>query len=377
MYRVPAARFLAVASALSIVLASGAVIVPALSGGAATVEARVPTKEHPETELEAIARSNGWTMDQARAYVRTNAALDAVLDAIEAEAPGIITGSGFAEDPEAPPTIWIKGPSTPAIDAIIAGADVPILLVDDQPWSFDENDERLIRVQQAFAALDLGLIHLTVDITRRSRIEASVARTSGITEEEAAAIVASLPEDLRADVDLTVIDPPIDALLCDAPPEAPSASASPAPASSASPSPSTSPDPSGAPCLDLPPGWGPLAVIDDPAIGGSDWAFGPGRLSIGPRCVSLRRNDGQRYTLVWRAGDTRWDPDTREILFVDRDLGLLRLGDGDRMTLGGYPAGTVASPTRSGFALRPWLALPDDSCPPMLWEVNQVVPARR
>ena len=377
MHGVPAIRSLAAASALSILLIGGAPLVPALRGDGATVEARQPTKQRPETELEAIARSNGWTMDQARAYIRTEAALDDVLAAIEAQAPGILTGAGVAPDPEAPPPMRVKGPTPPTIDAIVAGADVPILLVDDQPWSFDENDERLSRVQQALLALDprLGFFKLTVDITRRGTIEASVARASGITDEEAAAIVASLPEDLRDGVELTVIDPPIDAFLCDAQAEGPSASASPSP--SPSPFPSSSPDPGQAPCLDLPPGWGPLAVIDDPGIDGSDRGLGPGRLSIGPRCVTLRLDDGSRYTLVWRAGDTRWDPDNRQILFVDRDLGLLRLSDGERMTLGGFPAGTFASPTLSGWELRPWVTVPDDACPAPLWEVNQVARGRR
>ena len=76
MPRVPIIRSLAVASALSMLLVSGALMAPVLHVGGTTVEARVPTKEHPETELEAIARTKGWTMDQARAYVRTNAALD-------------------------------------------------------------------------------------------------------------------------------------------------------------------------------------------------------------------------------------------------------------------------------------------------------------
>ena len=372
-------RALAAASALSVLLVGGASLAPALRGDGATAEAHQPQTptQPPETELEAIARSNGWTMDQARAYIRSEAALDEVLAAIKAQAPGIVTGSAFAEDPEAPPTIYIKGPSTPTIDAIVAQADVPILIVDDQPWSFDENDERLIRVQQSLLALDLGFVKSSVDA--RGRIESSVARTSGITDEEAAAIVASLPEDLRADVRLTVIDPPIDALLCGTQPDRPSASGLPSPSPSSPPS--SSPDPGQAPCLDLPPGWGPLAVVDDPAIGGNDRVLGPGRLSIGPRCVTLRRGDGSRFTLVWRAGETRWDPDTRQILFVDRDLGLLRLSDGDRMTLGGISAGTLAStlasPDPNDYELRPWVTVPDDACPAPLWEVNQVSRGRR
>ena len=46
------------ASALSILLVGGAVLAPVLHLDGTSVEARVPTKEHPETELEAIAGFN-------------------------------------------------------------------------------------------------------------------------------------------------------------------------------------------------------------------------------------------------------------------------------------------------------------------------------
>jgi len=373
-----AIRVLAAVAAVSVLLAGGGALPPAVPG-AAIVDARQPRVTTPEqaqeADLKAIAKANGWTLAQARAHERSAAALDAILDAIAAQAPEIIVGSALAEDPEGPPTIYLKGPSPAFVDQLVADAGVPVIVVDDQPFSMDELDARAIRVSQALLAQGLGFVSVGTDLAGGT-IPVSVARTAGITDAEAAAIVATLPEDLRSSVVLTVVDPPIDALLCD--PAAPASSAAPPPAASpvASPSASASgaePTASQAPCLDLPAGWGPLAVADDPGIGGMDAAIGPGRLIIGPRCVTIRGKRGSGTTLVWRAGDTRWDPSTNQILFVDRELGLIRLSTGDKVTFGGFsPPALDATDHHEGPTLAPWTAMPDDTCPAPLWEVNGV-----
>jgi len=369
-----AIRVLAAVAAVSVLVAGGGALPPAVPG-AAIVDARQPRVTTPEqaqeADLKAIAKANGWTLAQARAHERSAAALDAILDAIAAQAPEIIVGSALAEDPEGPPTIYLKGPSPAFVDQLVADAGVPVIVVDDQPFSMDELDARAIRVSQALLAQGLGFVSVGTDLAGGT-IPVSVARTAGITDAEAAAIVATLPEDLRSSVVLTVVDPPIDALLCH--PTAPSSSAAPSPSASAS---GAEPTASPAPCLDLPAGWGPLAVVDDPGIGGMDAAIGPGRLVIGPRCVTIRGKHGGGTTLVWRAGDTRWDPATNQILFVDRDLGLIRLSTGDRVTLGGFsPPSLDATDHHEGPTLAPWIAMPDAACPAPLWEVNGASIAR-
>jgi len=368
-------RVLAAAVAISVLMVGGGMPMPDGSG-AGVVDARQPRHQTPEeameSDLKAIAKANGWTLEQARARERSSAALDTVLEAIVDQAPEILVGSVLSEDPEGPPTLYLKGPSPAFVDELVAASEVPIVVVDDQPYSLDELEERGIRVHQALLALGFRFVTTGTDITGGT-IPVSLARVSGISDAEAAAIVASLPVDLRASVVLTVVDPPIDALLCD--PEVPAPSTEPLPAASPSTSPAANASPG--PCLDLPAGWGPLAVVDDPGIGGLDAGVGPGRLFIGPRCVTLRGSRGGGITLVWRAGDTRWDPATRRILFVDRDLGPIWLSSGDRITLGGFSPGTVDAIDQGGPGLAPWLSAPNDACPAELWEVNQVVPLDR
>ena len=354
-----AARFLVAAATAAFLVGGSGAWAPGDTALAKGPHVTTPD-EAKEADLRAIAEANGWTLDQARAQERSSEALDRVVGELEEQFPGVLVGSALSEDPEGAPTIYLKGPSTPEIQAIAAAAGVPITIVADQPYSYEELEERSIRAHEAVWDLGVPFVHTGTDMAGGGRIPMEIARNGGFTGADLAAIIAALPEDLRADVDLTVVDPPIDALLC-APP---SASASPAASPALSPIASlTVTD-----CLDLPSGWGPLAVVDDPALEGLDAGVGPGRLRITDRCVILRGKRGPGVTLVWRAGDTRWDPGTGEILFVDRDDGLLRVGDGDRMTLGGYSP----EPGEEGPRLAPWLAEPDASCPAELWVVHDV-----
>jgi hypothetical protein len=123
--------------------------------------------------------------------------------------------------------------------------------------------------------------------------------------------------------------------------------------------------------------WGPLAVVDDPGTGGLDAGNGPGRLVITDRCVYLKGSRGEGDTLVFRSGQTRWDAKRRQIVYRDRDLGEIRLSNGDRLMLGGYGLGTAAEPDNVEVGLGPWIKEPDASCPARRWVAQQVVPQGR
>ncbi len=118
--------------------------------------------------------------------------------------------------------------------------------------------------------------------------------------------------------------------------------------------------------------WGPLAVADDDAQSDLDAGGGAGRLIIGSRCVTLLVEEGgSEVTLIWRSGQTRWDPVAGQIVFNDRDLGVIRLSNGDRIELGGAPLMDPDSPDQ-GAGQPKWISPPDDSCPGRRWVVHQV-----
>lgn len=116
--------------------------------------------------------------------------------------------------------------------------------------------------------------------------------------------------------------------------------------------------------------WGPLAVLDVPADFDELAAHGPGTLRVGEDCVTLEIGAEdevtRRTTLVWRAPEVTWEPQTREIVFEPLgDQEPVRLSDGDRVHLGG-----------SGFTGRTeadWGAPPDPDCPDdFAWYVHDV-----
>jgi hypothetical protein len=89
--------------------------------------------------------------------------------------------------------------------------------------------------------------------------------------------------------------------------------------------------------------------------------------------VFLKGSRGPGATLVFRSGQTRWDAKRRQIVYQDRDLGRIRLSNGDRLMLGGYGIGSAASPDNVEVPIGPWIKEPDASCPARRWVVQQVV----
>ncbi len=124
----------------------------------------------------------------------------------------------------------------------------------------------------------------------------------------------------------------------------------------------TAPPVSSAPTPGATGSWGPLAVAREDADAINAALGGEGPLRIGDSCVTLLREEtGDEITLVWRDGQTTWDPDG-SIIFED---GLtnrtLVLEDGARIGVGG--AGSTSSPL---------VAEPDPSCPDDSFVVHTV-----
>ena len=118
--------------------------------------------------------------------------------------------------------------------------------------------------------------------------------------------------------------------------------------------------------------WEPLAVTDEDARIVLEARGGAGPLRIGPRCVTLLVEEVNReITLVWRSGQTSWDPAVHQIVFDDPTAGQIRLADGDRIEVGG--AGIAEPGAADQGAPQPkWLSSPDSTCPDELFAVHSV-----
>ncbi|HLA17395.1 MAG TPA: hypothetical protein VJZ72_10895 [Candidatus Limnocylindrales bacterium] len=119
--------------------------------------------------------------------------------------------------------------------------------------------------------------------------------------------------------------------------------------------------------------WGPLAVTDEDARVVMDARGGAGPLRVGDRCVTLLIEEvGREITLVWRSGQTAWDPGARQIVFEDGRAGRIRLADGDRIAVGGAGIAEPGDPDQ-GAPQPTWLSTPDPSCPDELFAVHSVI----
>lgn len=259
---------------------------------------------------------------------------------------------GTASDPT--PRIYIKGAASAFVQDLVAKAAVPILVVDRQPYSFIELEDRVIQVQRALLRLGIEDFSVAVDVAGAGRIPVRVRLTATTPPEKD--LLRAVPADLRPYVVITLDQDG------DWEPDA----------NSASPSTTMSPDPSASPAAgaDIAPtaAWGPMAMVLDPLRDSLDQGFGPGTLTVGDACVTFHGPSGPDHTLVFRDWQVIWLPGSATIALWDPSGELAMLETGDRVVLGGFrPWDEDATGEPPAPA---WLVRPGPDCPADLWLVH-------
>ena len=156
-------------------------------------------------DLAAIARSMGWTEQQAAAQLAVQDALGALADKIGAAHRDVFVGGRLSDTPGGVPTLYIKGPASRAVKALVAKAGIRVHLADKQPFSYDELEARNDRVARVLIARGYRSVSTSFRLGGRGAIEAWVQRTPG-RPQEAAGVLAALPAGLRGHVTVTVRD---------------------------------------------------------------------------------------------------------------------------------------------------------------------------
>jgi len=128
--------------------------------------------------------------------------------------------------------------------------------------------------------------------------------------------------------------------------------------------------------------WGPLAVTT--AATGGDEALATGAIRISDECVVLETVDDRSTLLVWSSDQASWDPQGRQIQFVNRDGSVVELNDGQQVGVGGSGRGLsaeVLSPGEwDGLSWEDWLPTIDWASAPAptcradsVWFVGEVI----
>lgn len=160
------------------------------------------------SDLAAVAESHEWTLEEAQANSARSEAVGDVAGRIAEERPDILVGSAVGTEPYDPPRLYIKGPADEFVNALVDAAPVEILIIDDQPYSSAELEERTDLLSQELLSVGFDNFTVAADIQQEGLLEATVQRTDGApqTEEE---IISLLPESIKNDVSITFIDEPV------------------------------------------------------------------------------------------------------------------------------------------------------------------------
>jgi hypothetical protein len=90
-----------------------------------------------EHDLKLTAEAHGWTIDEARAVFLAAEAVGTVAVALAEVQPESFVASALGA-PGEPPVIYLKGSADEQAVGIIGKSEVPVKVVDNQPYSFDE-----------------------------------------------------------------------------------------------------------------------------------------------------------------------------------------------------------------------------------------------
>ncbi len=157
-------------------------------------------------DLALAAESRGWTIEEATAHYQAGEIAGPIAGRIAAERPHMFVGSALSPDPYGAPMIYIKGPADEFIRNLVAAAEIEIKIVDNQPFSRDELDERQLQVVRALQAL--GFQNLSAYSNFTGGIIAAVTLEPDLPS-TVSEILALLPASLRDSVTLTVSNDPV------------------------------------------------------------------------------------------------------------------------------------------------------------------------
>jgi hypothetical protein len=155
-------------------------------------------------DLALAAELQGITVEEAEARYLASEALGRVAGQIAVERPEISIGSSILGGS---PRLYIKGPADDFVRELVAAAGVEIEIVDNQPYSRGELDERQAQVVRALHDHGFSNFGVGTDITN-AHIAAAVTRQEGLADDPQE-ILAGLPEELRDSVTLTFSDCPV------------------------------------------------------------------------------------------------------------------------------------------------------------------------
>jgi hypothetical protein len=176
------------------------------SSSAEDAEAQPSDAEPSDTEL--IAEGRGWTLEEAQLYRAKSEAAGEVSGRLTAERPDVFVGGAVGPEPSDAPRMYIKGVADARVYEIVGEAPFEIRVIDGQPYSRIEIDERQSLLMQVIVALGFLNAGVWTDIQNEGLMEATIQRTAGAPD-SVDEIFAALPAPLRERTRITLVDDPV------------------------------------------------------------------------------------------------------------------------------------------------------------------------
>ncbi|MCH7229819.1 S1 family peptidase [Glycomyces sp. L485] len=161
-------------------------------------------REALQEDLALTAKPRGWTLEEAEQQYRNAEIVGKLAEELAASQPDAFIGSELPDNPADPPILYLKGesPGWVASDA----EDLGIRIVDGQPYSFLELEEREIAVHRALSEQGIDQIASGFDLDGGGRIDVTVYDAYAPAAD---VLLTALPTELADDVELSVADEPI------------------------------------------------------------------------------------------------------------------------------------------------------------------------
>ncbi|MDD9942460.1 MAG: hypothetical protein OXU20_15585, partial [Myxococcales bacterium] len=170
-------------------------------------EAPPVVAEALERDLQRLAKSRGWTIEETRQRHAETKALNRVLARVAEDHPDIYVGGIAPASPGDDPVLLVKGKAGGDVHDLVAHEPATKIVVkDQQPFSLAELQDRQRRLHDSLTAMGYRNVASLADIERGGEIRANVGFENGMPSTHAE-ILPKLPESLREATAVSFMEP--------------------------------------------------------------------------------------------------------------------------------------------------------------------------
>jgi streptogrisin C len=158
------------------------------------------------TDLALFARSQGWTVEQARAQHEAAERIGRVQQEVASRFPDAYVGGVLSSQPGGAPRLLLKGTANAAVRQLARQSG--LVLADRQPYSLRELETQAAKAHSLLARMGYQSVATAVDIDTAS-IEVTVSRAAGLPASAATLRAAPGLTDAPAGLRLSFVDGPV------------------------------------------------------------------------------------------------------------------------------------------------------------------------